>query len=171
MLIQFQYFYFTLVPLIKRKLKTISTPPFSKNLYFYPMNFQIVQLEDWQKVVEEILPHIKHRVLLLKGNLGAGKTTFTQYLLKKIGSTDEVSSPTYSIVNEYTSPKGMVYHFDLYRLKNIEEVWDIGIDEYLDNGFLCIIEWPEIYQNELTGMPYHEIQIENQENGRKIVFI
>ena len=111
------------------------------------------------------------KIIGIMGKAGAGKTTFTQYLLKKIGSTDEVSSPTYSIVNEYTSPKGMVYHFDLYRLKNIEEVWDIGIDEYLDNGFLCIIEWPEIYQNELTGMPYHEIQIENQENGRKIVFI
>ncbi|MBP7172923.1 MAG: tRNA (adenosine(37)-N6)-threonylcarbamoyltransferase complex ATPase subunit type 1 TsaE [Cloacibacterium sp.] len=135
------------------------------------MNFHISQLEDWQEVVEKILPHLYHRILLLKGNLGAGKTTFTQYLLKNLGSSNEVNSPTYSIVNEYDCPKGKIYHFDLYRLKSIEEVWDIGIDEYLDNGFLSIIEWPEIYQTELEGIPYHEMQIENQEDGRKIVFI
>ncbi len=98
------------------------------------MQFNITNIEDWQTVVEQILPEFHHPILLLKGNLGAGKTTFTQFLLKNLESTDEVNSPTYSIVNEYNTPKGKVFHFDLYRLKNIEEVFDIGIEEYLDNG-------------------------------------
>lgn len=132
--------------------------------------FQIEKIEDWQKVVDEILPNLQHNILLLKGNLGAGKTTFSQFLLKNLGSTDEVSSPTYAIVNEYNSPKGKVFHFDLYRLKKIEEAYDFGIEEYLDNAFLCIIEWPEIYEEELADLPHHEMTITNHGDYREIVF-
>lgn len=134
------------------------------------MHFEIRNLEQWQDVVNEILPQLKHNILLLKGNLGAGKTTFTQVLLKNLGSKDEVNSPTYSIVNEYNSPKGKVFHFDLYRLKNIEEVYDIGIEEYLDNSFLCIIEWPEVYEEELEGLGFHTMNIENNGEKREITF-
>ncbi|MGI9653124.1 tRNA (adenosine(37)-N6)-threonylcarbamoyltransferase complex ATPase subunit type 1 TsaE [Chryseobacterium sp. RLHN22] len=134
------------------------------------MNFNINQIQDWQKVVDSILPELKHNILLLKGNLGAGKTTFTQFLLKNLGSDDEISSPTYSIVNEYNSPKGKIYHFDLYRLKNIDEVYDIGIEEYLDNAFLCIIEWPEVYEEELYGLDYHSMSISNTGESREIKF-
>ena len=133
--------------------------------------FQIENIEDWQKVVDEILPNLKHNILLLKGNLGAGKTTFSQFLLKNLGSTDEVSSPTYAIVNEYNSPKGKVFHFDLYRLKKIEEAYDFGIEEYLDNAFLCIIEWPEIYEEELADLPNHEMNITNHGDFREITFL
>ena len=132
--------------------------------------FHIEKIEDWQKVVDEILPNLQHNILLLKGNLGAGKTTFSQFLLKKLGSSDEVSSPTYAIVNEYNSPKGKVFHFDLYRLKKIEEAYDFGIEEYLDNAFLCIIEWPEIYEEELSDLPHHEMTITNHGDYREIVF-
>jgi tRNA threonylcarbamoyladenosine biosynthesis protein TsaE len=83
---------------------------------------------------------------------------------------DEVNSPTYSIVNEYNTPKGKVYHFDLYRLKNIEEVYDIGIEEYLDNSFLCIIEWPEVYEEELYGLKYHTMSIVNTGENREVSF-
>ncbi|KQR92457.1 tRNA threonylcarbamoyladenosine biosynthesis protein TsaE [Chryseobacterium sp. Leaf180] len=134
------------------------------------MNFKIHKLSDWQTVADEILPHLKHSVLLLKGNLGAGKTTFTQVLLKKLGSTDEVNSPTYSIVNEYSTPKGKVFHFDLYRMKNIDEVYDIGMEEYLDHSYLCIIEWPEVYEEELSGTDFHTMTIENTGDERGIVF-
>lgn len=134
------------------------------------MQFTIHQINDWQKVVDSILPELKHNILLLKGNLGAGKTTFTQFLLKNLGSEDEVNSPTYSIVNEYNSPKGKIYHFDLYRLKNIEEVYDIGIEEYLDNAFLCVIEWPEVYEDELYGLNYHAMNINNTGESREITF-
>lgn len=134
------------------------------------MEFKITKIEDWQHVVNEIMPHFKHNILLLKGNLGAGKTTFTKFLLKNLGSKDEVSSPTYAIVNEYHTPKGKVFHFDLYRMKNITEVYDIGMDEYLDNAQLCIIEWPEIYEEELEGLPHHEITISNSEEKRTVTF-
>ena len=134
------------------------------------MEFKLKKIEDWQKVVDEILPQLQHNIFLLKGNLGAGKTTFTQFLLKKLGSNDEVSSPTYAIVNEYHSPKGKIFHFDLYRMKNIDEVYDIGMEEYLDNAFLCIIEWPEIYEEELTDFPHHEMKIENLGDERVIIF-
>lgn len=134
------------------------------------MQFTIQEIKDWQEVVDKIIPDLKHNILLLKGNLGAGKTTFTQFLLKNLGSQDEVNSPTYSIVNEYSTPKGKIYHFDLYRLKNIEEVYDIGIEEYLDNAFLCIIEWPEVYEEELYGLKYHTMSIVNTGDEREISF-
>ena len=134
------------------------------------MEFKIDKIQDWQKVIDEILPQLQQNILMLKGNLGAGKTTFTQFLLKNLGSTDEVSSPTYSIVNEYDTPKGIVFHFDLYRLKNAAEVEDIGMDEYLDKAFLSIIEWPEVYEEELIHFPHHEMTIENNGEYRVINF-
>ncbi|MDR6403570.1 MULTISPECIES: tRNA (adenosine(37)-N6)-threonylcarbamoyltransferase complex ATPase subunit type 1 TsaE [Chryseobacterium] len=134
------------------------------------MKYTIHKIEDWQEIVDKIIPKLEHNILLLKGNLGAGKTTFTQFLLKNLESKDEVNSPTYSIVNEYNTPKGKIYHFDLYRLKNIEEVYDIGIEEYLDNAFLCIIEWPEVYEEELYGLKYHEMSIMNTGQSREISF-
>ena len=134
------------------------------------MQFTIHQLEEWKDIVNQIIPNLQHNILLLKGNLGAGKTTFSQFLLKEMGSLDEISSPTYSIVNEYDTPKGKVYHFDLYRLKSVEEAYDFGIEEYLDNGYLSIIEWPEIYTGELEGYDFHEMIITNTESGREIEF-
>lgn len=134
------------------------------------MNFHITTLPEWKTVVKQIIPQLKYPILLLKGNLGAGKTTFSQVLLKELGSQDEVSSPTYSIVNEYDTPKGKVFHFDLYRLKSVDEAYDFGIEEYLDNCFLSIIEWPEIYMDELEGYDFHEMTITNTESSREIDF-
>ncbi|MDQ1095419.1 MULTISPECIES: tRNA (adenosine(37)-N6)-threonylcarbamoyltransferase complex ATPase subunit type 1 TsaE [Chryseobacterium] len=134
------------------------------------MVFNITTYDEWQNVAEAVLPQLKSNILLLKGNLGAGKTTFTQFLLKNLGTGDEVNSPTYSIVNEYNTPKGKVFHFDLYRLKSIEEVYDIGMEEYLDNSYLCIIEWPEVYEEDLYGLDYHTMTIENTGDSREILF-
>lgn len=134
------------------------------------MNFKINKIDQWQEVVNSILP-LKHNILLLKGNLGAGKTTFTQFLLKSLGSTDEVSSPTYAIVNEYEKPNGKIFHFDLYRMQSIDEVFDIGIYEYLDSGNLCIIEWPEIFEEELQEFPFHQITIEYTGEERLVEFV
>ncbi|OWK73935.1 tRNA (adenosine(37)-N6)-threonylcarbamoyltransferase complex ATPase subunit type 1 TsaE [Flavobacteriaceae bacterium JJC] len=134
------------------------------------MEFNIHKIEEWQNVVDQIMPELQHNILLLKGNLGAGKTTFTQFFLKSLGSGDEVSSPTYAIVNEYHTPKGNVFHFDLYRMKNISEVYDIGMEEYLDNAYLCIIEWPEVYEEDLADFPHHEMKIENNGEERLISF-
>ncbi len=133
------------------------------------MKKEINTIEEWQSIADEIFPKLQHKILLLKGNLGAGKTTFTQFLIKKFKSDDVVTSPTYSIVNEYHTPEGKIFHFDLYRLKNSEEVYDIGIDEYLDQAQFCIIEWPEIFQNELEEA-FHEITIENNGESRIVTF-
>lgn len=128
------------------------------------------KLEDWQRVIDNILPQLKYNILLLNGDLGAGKTTFTKFLLARLGSSDEVSSPTYSIVNEYDTENGKVYHFDLYRMSSIEEVYDIGIEEYLYNGFLNIIEWADVYLLELYDTPYHQLNIEEKEGKRYVKF-
>lgn len=128
------------------------------------------KLEDWQRVIDNILPQLKYNILLLNGDLGAGKTTFTKFLLARLGSSDEVSSPTYSIVNEYDTENGKVYHFDLYRMSSIGEVYDIGIEEYLYNGFLNIIEWADVYLPELYDTPYHQLNIEEKEGKRYVKF-
>ena len=128
------------------------------------------KLEDWQRVIDNILPELKYNIRLLNGDLGAGKTTFTKFLLARLGSSDEVSSPTYSIVNEYDIENGKVYHFDLYRMSSIEEVYDIGIEEYLYNGFLNIIEWADVYLPELYDTPYHQLNIEEKEGKRYVKF-
>lgn len=134
------------------------------------LNFEIQTIQQWQEVVDAIFPHLKHKILILKGNLGAGKTTFTQFMLQKYGSNDQVSSPTYTIVNEYNCPQGKIFHFDLYRMKNSDEVFDIGMDEYLESAFLCIIEWPEIFEDDLSYWDYHEMKIDNDGTRRKITF-
>jgi tRNA threonylcarbamoyladenosine biosynthesis protein TsaE len=86
----------------------------------------------------------KTRVFLFDGEMGAGKTTFINALCDVLGVVENTGSPTYSIVNEYAGREGQViYHFDFYRIKNLEEAIDMGFEEYLDSGAYCLIEWPE----------------------------
>ncbi|RZL15288.1 MAG: tRNA (adenosine(37)-N6)-threonylcarbamoyltransferase complex ATPase subunit type 1 TsaE [Pedobacter sp.] len=83
------------------------------------------------------------RFFIFEGDMGAGKTTFIKALCEKLGVKDVVSSPTFSLVNEYASDKGPVYHFDFYRLKNIHEAYDIGYEEYFYGEGICLVEWPD----------------------------
>jgi tRNA threonylcarbamoyladenosine biosynthesis protein TsaE len=83
------------------------------------------------------------KVFLFHGEMGAGKTTLIKALCKALGVADNISSPTFSIVNEYLIPKGKIYHFDFYRLKNQAEAMDMGCEEYFYSGEYCFIEWPE----------------------------
>jgi tRNA threonylcarbamoyladenosine biosynthesis protein TsaE len=89
---------------------------------------------------------IKNKVLLLYGEMGSGKTTFISALCKVLDCKDEVSSPTYGLVNEYRIQNSKIYHFDLFRLKSKEEVLDIGFEDYLDQNAICIIEWPQLVE-------------------------
>jgi tRNA threonylcarbamoyladenosine biosynthesis protein TsaE len=86
-------------------------------------------------------------VVAFYGSMGAGKTTLIKNLCHRMGVTDEVNSPTFAIVNEYVTEEGEpVYHFDFYRIKKMEEAYDIGYENYFYSGYLCLIEWPELIE-------------------------
>jgi tRNA threonylcarbamoyladenosine biosynthesis protein TsaE len=111
------------------------------------------------------------RVFLLSGDLGAGKTTLTQALCAELGVTEPVTSPTYALVNEYIGSAGPVYHLDLYRLRDLDEALQIGIEDYLDSGAYCFIEWPELAD---PLLPEHFVEIKLERTGetsRKVVFL
>lgn len=104
------------------------------------------------------------------GEMGAGKTTFIRYICKNLGINENVSSPTFSIVNEYNDLKGnKVFHFDFYRIKNEQEAVDIGCEEYFQSNSLCLIEWPEKILNLLPN-PYVKINIEIKDQQRIFTF-
>ena len=84
------------------------------------------------------------RLILLRGDLGTGKTTLIKSILNEMGLKENITSPTFSIVNEYELNKESIYHFDLYRIKDKKELDILGFDEYLDSGQKCFIEWPEV---------------------------
>jgi len=105
------------------------------------------QLKEIDTVAKFILDNVTSKVLLLYGDMGAGKTTLIKSLVKALGSHDDVSSPTFSIVNEYKVLDGLVYHFDLYRLKDIEEAYHFGIEEYLNSNQWIIMEWPQVLES------------------------
>lgn len=99
---------------------------------------------DLQKYMSAIVDFIAHdTILLLNGQMGAGKTTFTKYFCAYLGVNDLVNSPTFSIVNEYKLKTNAIYHFDFYRIKDETEALDIGVEDYFYSGNLCIIEWSE----------------------------
>ncbi len=106
------------------------------------------------------------KILLFYGEMGAGKTTFIKAFCAALGVEDTVSSPTFSIVNEYHYPQGIIYHFDFYRLKNQTEALDLGMEEYLDSGEYCLIEWPEKIPD-LLPENYLKISIEVQPDQQR----
>lgn len=91
------------------------------------------------------------RVFLFSGEMGAGKTTFIHQICEQLGVQEHTSSPTFSIVNEYSSRNGILYHFDFYRLKNESEALDIGYEDYFYSGNYCFVEWPEKIPNLLPS--------------------
>lgn len=96
------------------------------------------------KLANEILPDIlASKNILFYGEMGAGKTTLIKAICAALGYTNDVSSPTYSIVNEYLTDKSLVFHFDLFRLESQAEVLDIGFEDYLERNAICLIEWPQ----------------------------
>jgi len=105
----------------------------------------IPSLEDYSQAARSFLKRIGDiSVIAFSGELGAGKTTFIQGLCKELGITAEVNSPTFSLVNQYFTPEGStIYHFDLYRIEDPGELYDMGYEEYFYSGDRCFIEWPE----------------------------
>ncbi len=109
------------------------------------------------------------RVFAFYGKMGAGKTTFVKALCEVLGCADVITSPTFAIVNEYTDGEGSpVYHFDFYRIKKLDEVYDMGYEEYFYSGALCLIEWPELIEDILPEDAVR-VTIEEQADGSRLL--
>ena len=117
-----------------------------------------------RKLVEQFP---EERVFAFYGKMGAGKTTFIQSVCRVLGSDDTVTSPTFALINEYNTKKnGSVFHFDFYRIKNLEEVFDLGYEDYLYSGSYCLIEWPELIES-LLPEKVVRVKIEVEADGSR----
>ena len=116
--------------------------------------------------------HTDKRIFAFYGKMGSGKTTFIKSICRVLGSDDIVNSPSFSIVNQYNTQDGdNIFHFDFYRIKKIEEVMDIGYEEYFYSGSYCLIEWPEMIEELLPeNFVYIKIEADKEGNKRQISF-
>lgn len=129
---------------------------------------QIKGLSALQDTAKELLDTFpEERIFALYGAMGAGKTTFIKALCRQLGSKDNITSPTFALINEYSAQNGsLIYHFDFYRIKKIEEAYDLGYEDYIYSGNYCFIEWPEMIQDLLPpGIVQVKIS-ETQDGGR-----
>ena len=134
------------------------------------MNITISSLESIREAARELIQHIgEHRVFAFYGEMGAGKTTFIKAICEELGGEDVITSPTFAIVNEYSLPDGdCIYHFDFYRIKKLEEVYDMGFEDYFYSGALCFIEWPELIEEVLPEDAVKVNITENADGSRTI---
>ncbi len=127
---------------------------------------------DLTQAARQILSSLPEaRVFAFYGEMGAGKTTLIKAFCQVLGSPDVVSSPTFSLVNEYEDEKGMpIFHFDFYRIKRLEEVFDMGFEEYIYSGYYCFLEWPE-RMSELLPENYVEVNLKvMKDHSREITW-
>lgn len=117
------------------------------------LQHEVEHLEELKGLAEEIVGLAQDsKLILFQGDLGSGKTTLIKNICNFLNVKQEVTSPTFSLVNQYQTETGeKVFHFDLYRLESLDEVLDIGFEEYLDSGNWCLIEWPEIVDELIDG--------------------
>ncbi|MEL0456380.1 tRNA (adenosine(37)-N6)-threonylcarbamoyltransferase complex ATPase subunit type 1 TsaE [Flavobacteriaceae bacterium SZ-1-7] len=125
-------------------------------------------LDEVELVAKQLIKNSKTRTLLFYGDMGVGKTTLIKAVVKVLGSNDEASSPTFSIVNEYKLKDGKIYHFDLYRIKDLEEAYNFGIEDYLDSESWKLIEWPEKIKP-ILGNDFDEIKLKSDVKNRRIL--
>ena len=124
------------------------------------------ELDQLNKTSVELKKNINYNIVLISGEMGAGKTTLIKELLLHMSVIDNVSSPTFSIINEYSTSKDeIIYHMDLYRIKDIAELDNIGFFEYLESGRTCLIEWGEMIE-ELIDSDYNKFTLTVEDNLR-----
>ena len=124
------------------------------------------ELDQLNKTSVELKKNINYNIVLISGEMGAGKTTLIKELLLHMSVIDNVSSPTFSIINEYSTNKDeIIYHMDLYRIKDIAELDNIGFFEYLESGRTCLIEWGEMIE-ELIDSDYNKFTLTVEDNLR-----
>ncbi|MCK9423370.1 MAG: tRNA (adenosine(37)-N6)-threonylcarbamoyltransferase complex ATPase subunit type 1 TsaE [Bacteroidales bacterium] len=110
------------------------------------------------------------RVFAFYGSMGAGKTTFIKALCRELNGIDIVQSPSFSLINEYKTAVGeSIFHFDLYRINKLEEVFDIGYEDYIYSGSYCFLEWPELIENLLPPETIKVSITENRSEGSRII--
>ena len=143
------------------------------------MEIRISSLDTIHDAAREFIQHIgEARVFAFYGKMGAGKTTFVKAICEELGSKDVITSPTFAIVNEYEVNNAellslhysSIYHFDFYRIKKLEEVYDMGYEEYFYSGSLCFIEWPELIEEVLPEDAVRVTIEENADGSRSVKF-
>ena len=135
------------------------------------MTIHITSLETIREAARQFIAAMgDNTVFAFYGKMGAGKTTFIKAVCEELGVTDVVNSPTFSIVNEYRSDTTgeLIYHFDFYRIQRLEEVYDMGYEDYFYSGALCFVEWPELVDELLPGDAV-KVQIEEQPDGSRTI--
>ena len=134
------------------------------------MDIIIKDIEHIREAAREFIKQIGDRhVFAFYGKMGAGKTTFVKAICEELGVEDVITSPTFAIINEYTTGEGdSLFHFDFYRIKKLEEVYDMGYEDYFYSGALCFIEWPELIEDILPDDAVH-VNITEQEDGSRLV--
>lgn len=126
------------------------------------MEIRIENLENIRQAAKLFVEQIgAYKVFAFYGKMGAGKTTFIKAICEELGVEEVITSPTFAIINEYEAKGQPVYHFDFYRIKKLEEVYDMGYEEYFYSGALCFIEWPELIEEVL---PEDTVKVSIQEN-------
>ncbi len=136
------------------------------------MEIIIKDIEHIREAAREFIENIgEARVFAFYGKMGAGKTTFVKAICEELGVDDVITSPTFAIVNEYTAAEGdSIFHFDFYRIKRLEEVYDMGYEDYFYSGALCFIEWPELIEEILPDDAVRVSIAEQEDNTRKVSF-
>ena len=134
------------------------------------MELRINSLNEIDKAAKDFVAAMGDRkVFAFYGKMGAGKTTFIKAVCEELGVEDVINSPTFAIVNEYVDGEGEpVYHFDFYRIKNLQEVLDIGYEDYVYSGHVCFMEWPELIENLLPDDAV-KVTIEEEMDGGRVV--
>lgn len=135
------------------------------------MNINITSLDNIHEAARQFIAAMgDNTVFAFYGKMGAGKTTFIKAVCEELGVTDPINSPTFAIVNEYRSDTTgeLIYHFDFYRIQKIEEVYDMGYEDYFYSGALCFIEWPELVEEVLPGDAV-SVRIDEQEDSTRTV--
>lgn len=132
-------------------------------------HIQIKDLQALQDAARKLLAAFpQERVFAFYGAMGAGKTTFIKSLCRELGSEDNITSPSFALINEYSTEGEIIYHFDFYRIKKLEEAFDLGYEDYIYSGNYCFIEWPEMIDS-LLPQGIVEVKISETEQGKRTI--
>ena len=135
------------------------------------LNFEINRFDDYNEVIENILDKNSSKIILFNGELGSGKTTLIQLICKKLKIKEKVLSPTFNLINEYKINKNLkVYHFDLYRIKSVQELIEIDFIDYIYSGNYCFVEWPKFCED-LIDINFKEIFIDIISEDKRLIKI